>query len=290
MPAMAPSDFVASATQKGFIFSVKPGGALGVKPPPGGSLTEPMRRYIASMKTELLLLLTKVGKCPPTGNLSKPVISQKTLNTGSLTKTTPETEMVATGRLQKPLGNADAKAPELLQLEQVGAVSPHGLKHIETVSPLELAEVGRESPPGLEQNGTENRGELGQVGTKKEAEFGEVRSKKENEAEASEGSNLHSSELRQARFIGQLGQVGEESQLTTVLDWACSEARRDTLPELAEALPLPSGQACPADHAAAWLIAAESRSAGLRSHAEAFPDCALALEDLRCLAYNGLAR
>jgi hypothetical protein len=57
MPALPPSEFITQATAQGFTFSIKPGDRLGVKPPPGGTLTDPIRRYVLSMKAELLALL-----------------------------------------------------------------------------------------------------------------------------------------------------------------------------------------------------------------------------------------
>ncbi len=58
MPAPSPSKFVAEATGRGFVFSVKSDGSLGVRPPAPGAMTDPMRRYITAMKGELLALLS----------------------------------------------------------------------------------------------------------------------------------------------------------------------------------------------------------------------------------------
>ena len=80
----------------------------------------------------------------------------------------------------------------------------------------------------------------------------------------------------------QLAEVGEVSQIAAslrpVLAWALSESHRGLLPEIAEPLALPSGNVVQPGHAAAWLIAAEIRSAGLLRHASKFPDCQLAHE------------
>jgi hypothetical protein len=61
MPApLPPAEFVAKATEQGFVFSVKPDGKIGVKPPASG-MTDGVRRYVSSMKSELLALLVKQG-------------------------------------------------------------------------------------------------------------------------------------------------------------------------------------------------------------------------------------
>jgi hypothetical protein len=98
-----------------------------------------------------------------------------------------------------------------------------------------------------------------------------------NPMELSESGKSHGAipELRQ------LEQVGAENKLTEVIAWACSEAHRGFLPEPAEALPLPSGNVVPANGAAAWLIAAESRSEGLEIHSHTSIDCTLALGIVR---------
>lgn len=56
MDALSPQHFLTQAHINGFRFSVK-GDKLGVKPPLGGSITDPMRQYVLAMKGELLEIL-----------------------------------------------------------------------------------------------------------------------------------------------------------------------------------------------------------------------------------------
>lgn len=69
---LAPSHFIEQAQARGFTFSIKPGDQLGVKPPPGGSLPDPMRQYIGSMKRELLEVLRPVPREVPTSKEISP--------------------------------------------------------------------------------------------------------------------------------------------------------------------------------------------------------------------------
>ena len=62
--------------------------------------------------------------------------------------------------------------------------------------------------------------------------------------------------------------------------WAVEEAKEGTLPELSEPLTLPSRQIVPADGAAAWLIAAQSRATSLSQHSEAFAELVRDMEAL----------
>ncbi len=57
MGTLPPAEFVAKARAQGFVFSVKPGDQLAVKPPVSGVMTDSIRRYVSAMKPELLALL-----------------------------------------------------------------------------------------------------------------------------------------------------------------------------------------------------------------------------------------
>lgn len=142
MPAMPPSEFVASAKQKGFIFSVKLGGALGVKPPPGGSLTEPMRRYVSAMKAELLALLSPSceAEASELRQVKVPFVAGEPIG-----DTPQELRQVAT-KLAPELAEVGRKSTP--RLEHIETVSRGELKQVQTLPPLELVEVGKESPSG----------------------------------------------------------------------------------------------------------------------------------------------
>lgn len=117
-----------------------------------------------------------------------------------------------------------------------------------------------------------------------EAEAGRTTHKQATKAHTGEAQTLDIEHLTKAENSTKLN----TEKASPLLSWALSEARRGTLPELSEAMTLPSGQVCPADGVAAWLLAAEARTEGLRSHSGASVDCALALEvvlrDMRALA------
>ena len=54
---MAPSEFMAKAQARGFVFSLKPDGSLGVKPPAPGAMTDTVRAYVRKAKPLLVPLL-----------------------------------------------------------------------------------------------------------------------------------------------------------------------------------------------------------------------------------------
>ena len=162
--------------------------------------------------------------------------------------------------------------PILPELEEVGKESPSEqwgesggkvgeFKQVQTLSPLELVEVGKESPSELRQVATKFAPRLEHIETVSRGEFEQV------------GTVLPSTELYQ-------------DKRQEVLSWALFESRRGLLPDLAEALTLPSGQVVPGAGASAWLIAWHDRA--LRLGLQPYPDCEAALmilrHDLRALS------
>lgn len=77
MPAIAPSEFVAKAEGKGFLFSLKPDGSLGVKAPAPDAMTDRVRQYVREQKADLVALIA--SRTPVVGREVSPSEVPKSL-------------------------------------------------------------------------------------------------------------------------------------------------------------------------------------------------------------------
>lgn len=110
MPAIGASEFVAKAEAKGFLFSLKPDGSLGVKPPAPDAMTDKVRQYVREQKAELVALIeSRVGHCVSTAFNAPPAPAEaQVLNTEPLTIQPVEADLVAIERLPQAAPPADA--------------------------------------------------------------------------------------------------------------------------------------------------------------------------------------
>jgi hypothetical protein len=103
MAVPAPGEFIATAQERGFLFSVEPGGRIGVTPPAPGAITEAFRRYVRMRKPEILALLRPLADGDLLTSKDTPLVSvPKTDDEEFAARISWAVSMAKAGRFPKP--------------------------------------------------------------------------------------------------------------------------------------------------------------------------------------------